>query len=924
MLGLFGGNSEHCRELEQKFEAISRTQAIIEFDLQGKILSANSNFLSLMEYQENEIVNKHHSIFVEESHRLSNEYQQFWKNLGRGNNFSGDYKRVTKSGKTVWIHGSYNTLRDQNGQPYKVVKFASDITKTKREADLAHALKSCQANVMLADNDLNIQYLNDAASEMMSENEIALQRSLPSFKVRELVGTNVDSFHENPSHQRSLLSNLDEPYETEIKVSGLIFGLIATPWFNSNGERLGTLIEWEDKTKEVIEAEKQKEIADQNSRIRQALDVCDTSVMLIDKNLEIIYVNSAAKKLLSAREREIQSALPSFNSRDLVGNNIGVLDVETNQQRLMLDGLMQTFKTDITISNLTFGYTATPIFVDSGDRIGTVIELDDKTDRLAKEEAENKKSRENARIKQALDNTSANVMIADSRENIIYMNQSATKLMKNVETDIKKDIPSFDSNSIIGKSVDVFHKNPSHQRNLLKSLTSTYQGSADVGGRHFNITANPIFQDNNRVGTVVEWVDKTEEIAIEREIDTMVDAAGKGDFTKQIAVSGKSGFFLTLGDGLNNLVGTIEVALNDILRMLGAMAKGDLSERITREYEGAFGQLKLDANSTANKLTEIIAEIRTSAESIVTSSGEIASGNSDLSQRTEEQASSLEETASSMEEMTETLKQSASNATEANDLTLAAQSAAKEGGEVVNRAIKAMEDINGASKKINDIISVIDEIAFQTNLLALNAAVEAARAGEQGRGFAVVAGEVRNLAQRSAAAAKEIKELIRDSVSKVDYGTNLVNQSGETLTNIVSSVESVTAMMHDIANSAKEQEVGIDQVNIAISQMDEMTQQNAALVEEASAASEAMSEQAVNMNNIVEFFKVNTTEGLSYSRRETTSTPIKSDSSSFVSSTEKFKPEDVKREITKPANVDVKSSNSFSSDSFDDDDWEEF
>jgi methyl-accepting chemotaxis protein len=445
-------------------------------------------------------------------------------------------------------------------------------------------------------------------------------------------------------------------------------------------------------------------------------------------------------------------------------------------------------------------------------------------------------------------------MIADNNFDIIYMNDAVQGMMRTAESDIRKQLPAFDSNKLVGSNVDVFHKNPSHQRNMVTAMTSTYRSQIEVGGRTFSLIANPIVVEGDRIGTVVEWNDRTAEVAIEAEIDEMVDAAAGGDFTKQIALEDKEGFFENLSRGLNSLVSTTEVALNDVLRMLGAMARGDLSERITRDYEGSFGQLKDDANTTADKLTEVITNIRNSATAITSAANEIAQGNADLSQRTEEQASSLEETASSMEEMTSTVKQSAENALQANNLSADAQGKAQEGGEVVSRAVSAMEEINTSSKKISDIIGVIDEIAFQTNLLALNAAVEAARAGEQGRGFAVVAGEVRNLAQRSAAAAKEIKELIRDSTHKVEDGTQLVNESGETLREIVDAVEKVSHMMRDISDAAQEQTSGIEQVNTAVSQMDEMTQQNAALVEEASAAGEAMAEQARSMNTMMDFF----------------------------------------------------------------------
>jgi len=302
----------------------------------------------------------------------------------------------------------------------------------------------------------------------------------------------------------------------------------------------------------------------------------------------------------------------------------------------------------------------------------------------------------------------------------------------------------------------------------------------------------------------------------------------------------------------------MERVIDEVIEALGAMAQGDLTRSITGEYDGVFAKLKQDTNTTIAKLTEVMGEISSNANAVLNGSHEIAQGNTNLSQRTEEQASSLEETASSMEEMTSTVRQNADNARTANQLAAGAREQAEKGGAVVKSAVSAMSEITGSSKKISDIIGVIDEIAFQTNLLALNAAVEAARAGEQGRGFAVVASEVRNLAGRSATAAKEIKDLIQDSVEKVDEGSRLVDESGQTLEEIMNSVKKVSDIIAEIAAASQEQSEGIEQVNKAISQMDEMTQQNAALVEEAAAASESVGEQARNLNDLVGFF---TTDG---------------------------------------------------------------
>lgn len=460
------------------------------------------------------------------------------------------------------------------------------------------------------------------------------------------------------------------------------------------------------------------------------------------------------------------------------------------------------------------------------------------------------------RIKRALDTAGANVMIADQDYNIIYINESLTGMLRHYAQDIRSELPDFDVDAIVGKSIDIFHKNPAHQRGILNSMTGTVNAEVQVGNCHLHISANPIIDGSGkRIGTVAEWRDRYQEVVVGKEMQDIVSGAQRGDLSRRIDLTGKNGFILGLSEGINNLLQVSEQVINDTVNVLGAMARGDLTHTIATEYQGTFGQLKEDANATIAKLTEVLGEIRGGADTVLQGSHEIAQGNSNLSQRTEAQASSLEETASSMEEMTSTVRQNAENARRASQLATGARDQAENGGSVVGDAVKAMGEITASSRRIADIIGVIDEIAFQTNLLALNAAVEAARAGDQGRGFAVVASEVRNLAGRSATAAKEIKELIEDSVGKVDEGSELVNRSGAMLEEIVTSVKEVSNIIAEIASASQEQSDGIEQVNKAISQMDEMTQQNAALVEQAAAASEAMGEQAENLNRLVGFFR---------------------------------------------------------------------
>ncbi|MES2012217.1 MAG: methyl-accepting chemotaxis protein [Pseudomonadota bacterium] len=337
-----------------------------------------------------------------------------------------------------------------------------------------------------------------------------------------------------------------------------------------------------------------------------------------------------------------------------------------------------------------------------------------------------------------------------------------------------------------------------------------------------------------------------------------VDSISRGDIPAKITEH-YQGDFNNIKDNLNRCIDAVNRLVDDANLLAQAAADGRVSTRADASlHQGDFRKVVEGVNATLETIVAPIAAVKEAIETITTAANEIATGNNDLSQRTEQQASSLEETASSMEELASTVKQNAENAKQANQLATVASGVAMKGGEVVSQVVNTMSAINSSAQKIEDIISVIDGIAFQTNILALNAAVEAARAGEQGRGFAVVAGEVRILAQRSATAAKEIKELIADSVSKTAEGTAQVEQAGKTMTEIVSSVQRVTDIMSEIAAASGEQSAGIDQVNNAITSMDEVTQQNAALVEQAAAAAESLVEQAIQLSNVVSVFKLDT------------------------------------------------------------------
>jgi methyl-accepting chemotaxis protein len=342
----------------------------------------------------------------------------------------------------------------------------------------------------------------------------------------------------------------------------------------------------------------------------------------------------------------------------------------------------------------------------------------------------------------------------------------------------------------------------------------------------------------------------------EAAIGGIVKAAVVGDFSKRVALEGKEGFILNLGGAMNVLCENVATTMEDLAQMFGALAEGDFSRRITADYQGIFAVLKNDANSMADRIASTISEIKEVGREVANAAAEISSSTTDLSQRTEEQASSLEQTSASMEEMSATVKKNAENAMQANQLTNGSRDVADKGGQVVAKAVDAMARIEDSSRKISDIIGVIDEIARQTNLLALNAAVEAARAGDAGRGFAVVASEVRSLAQRSSQAAKDIKVLITNSSSQVHEGVGLVNQAGTSLTEILASIKQVAEIVSEIASASNEQSTGIDQINKALNQMDEVTQQNSALVEENAASARTLEHQSEAMNQKVAFFKL--------------------------------------------------------------------
>lgn len=729
-------DAETSSDYKAQLAAISKIQGVIEFDMQGKVLTVNENFAKITGYSEKEIVGNHHSMFVDSAYKSSPEYKAFWAKLASGESDSGVYKRLGKGGKEVWLQASYNPIFGADGKPFKVVKYATDITEQQNEsADYSGQLAAISKVMGVIEFDLkgNILAVNDNFAAVTGYSE------------KEIIGNHHSMF-------------VDSAYKSSAEYKQF----------------------WE-------------ELA--NGKVNQG------QYDRIAKGGKHVYLEA------------------SYN----------------------------------------------PIYGPDGKPFKVVKYATDITKQYLKDKKIAEDAIEATSIKNTLDSASTMMMMADNDGIIRYMNPAAAQLMQDSASKLKKVLPNFDPNNLVGQNFDVFHKNPSHQRNILGSLTKPYDTTIPVDDLFFKLKASPIFNsDGTRIGTSLEWVDVTQERRVEQDIDRLITAAVNGDFSDRIRLDDKTGTSAKICGGINTLV---------------------------------------------DKMTEVILQVQEAGETINTAAGEIATGNNDLSSRTEEQASSLEETASSMEELASTVKQNAENAQQANQLASAASGVAIKGGRVVSQVVNTMSAINESAQKIEDIISVIDGIAFQTNILALNAAVEAARAGEQGRGFAVVAGEVRNLAQRSASAAKEIKELITDSVSKTAEGTKLVEDAGQTMQEIVDSVQRVTDIMGEISAASVEQSTGIDQVNTAITNMDEVTQQNAALVEEAAAAAESLVEQANSLMETVSGFKL---KGVQRQERRASSSPMRSPSKPTVT-----KP--THQSVPKPAATKVVAKTGT-----DDGDWEEF
>lgn len=465
--------------------------------------------------------------------------------------------------------------------------------------------------------------------------------------------------------------------------------------------------------------------------------------------------------------------------------------------------------------------------------------------------------RSSERLHAALNKMNAMLMLADQNRTIIYLNPALQTFLKQIEPQLRTALPHFNADQLVGKSIDIFHKHPQHQIDILDRLNNTHVAKISVADQHLQLVINPVIaQNGRRIGTSVEWQDVYQERKIQEDLKMLIARAGEGYMDGRLNTSSLTGFYADLALQLNNLMGNTEKAFDDITKAMEKIVQGDLTAKVHSQAQGNLGRLNDNINDTMQALRNSFCQVRQSSRDVTDSAQQVAIGNKTLEDTIQRQAAAIEETASAMEQINSQVQQASQQAMRSNELADLAKSEVRMGAVAMNESIEAMGAIQAVSTQITGIVTLIDGIAFQTNLLALNAAVEAARAGEHGRGFAVVAGEVRALAQKSAEAAKDIKQLIDQTALRIKDGTTKVQQTGKALEGIIGQVDEMASLINQITHNTKEQAIGLKQMNDAIGQIDQSLQQSASLVGDSALLSQHLGRLASDMDAMVRRFEL--------------------------------------------------------------------